>query len=513
MPRELALALAQRIARLARGQSAQVLDLPGDLSQDTARLFEEVNRFLADHELYASLLQDLSRGELDRQGPKSLLAMASSYKALQAHLRHLTWAAGQIAAGDFSQRVDFMGEFSAAFNKMATDLDAAFQRIEEQNLRLTELNTRLGEHVEALTQAKRDLSESEAKLAHIVADAHEAIVLVDRQGCVVHWNPAAERLFGYTAREIMGLAIQEHIAAPTERRFFTERFPELLMLGDDKAGERTEMSAMRRDGSLFPVEVSFSRTELGGAPHGLVIFRDITERWKLEALKREVERMTHHDLKSPLNAVIGLPRLLAEEPGLSDDARESLQLISEAGYDMLNIVNLSLGMYKMETKSYVLTAEPLDLAALAQRVLLEQTPQARAGDKSFELLVDGEPYRPEHRVYAMGEPLLCYSMLGNLVKNALEASPRGGRVRLDLANDGVAITLGVHNQGAVPEAVRDRLFTKYVTSGKTHGTGLGVYSARLMARVQQGDVSFETSDTRGTTFRVTLPSADSAFPL
>src|SRR6185295_20378975 len=101
-----------------------------------------------------------------------------------------------------------------------------------------------------------------------------------------------------------------------------------------------------------------------------------------------------------------------------------------------------------------------------------------------------------------GEELLCYSMLGNLVKNAIEASPEGGEVTLSIDEDASiihsdgtqgALLVAVHNVGEIPDAVKANFFEKYRTAGKTGGTGLGTYSARLMARTQGGDIGVASS--------------------
>jgi signal transduction histidine kinase len=104
----------------------------------------------------------------------------------------------------------------------------------------------------------------------------------------------------------------------------------------------------------------------------------------------------------------------------------------------------------------------------------------------------------------LGEGLLCYSMLSNLVKNALEASPEGGVVTIGLCT-GAQPEVTVHNMGAVPEAIRDRFFEKYATQGKSSGTGLGTYSAQLIARTLGGDIHMRTSEQEGTTVTVRFP--------
>jgi CheY-like chemotaxis protein len=115
------------------------------------------------------------------------------------------------------------------------------------------------------------------------------------------------------------------------------------------------------------------------------------------------------------------------------------------------------------------------------------------------------------RLAVRGEELLCYSIVANLAKNAVEAAPEGSTVTLALSHGSLrgddGRVLRIHNLGAVPEAIRPRFFEKYTTHGKEHGTGLGAYSAWLMARVQGGELQMDTDDDAGTTLTLWLPAA------
>ncbi len=109
--------------------------------------------------------------------------------------------------------------------------------------------------------------------------------------------------------------------------------------------------------------------------------------------------------------------------------------------------------------------------------------------------------------HVTGEEVLLYSMLANLIKNALEASPEGERVTVALdSHDRRLIT--IHNAGAVPPQIRDRFFDKYVTSDKKAGTGLGTYSAQLMAEIQGGTIRMETSEQTGTSLIIEFPQPE-----
>jgi CheY-like chemotaxis protein len=123
---------------------------------------------------------------------------------------------------------------------------------------------------------------------------------------------------------------------------------------------------------------------------------------------------------------------------------------------------------------------------------------------------------PAAPVYAQGEELLCYSTIANLLKNALEASPEGEEVRVTLRRisdgDGDCVALDIHNAGQVPEAAHAQFFQKYNTWGKPGGTGLGAYSARLMARVQRGSLRM-ASGPEGTPLSLRLPLWHAAAPV
>jgi len=208
-------------------------------------------------------------------------------------------------------------------------------------------------------------------------------------------------------------------------------------------------------------------------------------------LKEDVERIMRHDLKSPLGTVIMLPQLLLMDDNLTDAQRDMLGRIEDAGYTLLAMINLSTTLFRMERGSYELAPEDMDLAAVARKVLAGFSETAEMRRIDLRLLVDGR--EKDARVPFRGEELLCHSMLANLVGNALDASPRGGTVCVHMeSSEGVRID--IVNAGDVPTQLRERFFEKYATAGKSRGTGLGTYSARLIARAHGGDIAMACGD-------------------
>jgi class 3 adenylate cyclase len=137
------------IHQMLKGRVPCAVELPPDYPENEVRqLAEYVNTFSAQYGEFSGVLFALSRGELEFELPKGGLQVLQSFKNLHANLRHLTWKTQQIAKGDFSQRIDFMGGFSEAFNSMTQQLKEAFETIERQNRDLAEANRVIQEEKE-----------------------------------------------------------------------------------------------------------------------------------------------------------------------------------------------------------------------------------------------------------------------------------------------------------------------------------------------------------------------------
>jgi signal transduction histidine kinase len=227
-------------------------------------------------------------------------------------------------------------------------------------------------------------------------------------------------------------------------------------------------------------------------------------------LREHVERIAKHDLKAPLSALIGLPRLLLDNYDLPDEAAHMVRLIEQAGQNMLEMLNQSLILYKLETDTYALASEPLDLLELVREVVGRLVGSSLGQMRRVRVSLDGREPRPGERLVFPGDPLLCRPLLQNLLQNALEATPIGGEVCVDVRSGQDSVAVALSNPGEVPEAIRGRMFEKYVTQGKRGGTGLGAYSAALAVRAHGGRVQLDASRPGATTVLVTLPTGQDA---
>ncbi len=353
-------------------------------------------------------------------------------------------------------------------------------------------------YISDITESRRSfeaLRQSEERFRQLVESAPEAI-FVQANGRFAYVNQACVRLYGAEATgQLLGQTIVSRVD-PVHHAQVRERIRQLNDEGHPVPG--MEMRHLRLDGSPVDVEVSAVPLLYGGENGALVFLRDIGERKRVQALREDIERIARHDLKTPLNAVINLPLLLMGDHNLDPEQITSLQMIHEAGLRMLEQIDQSLTLYRIETGSFMLAPQAVDLAALLRQVSGDLNSLTRALGARLRIEAGLKP------VLASGDPLLCRTMISNLLKNAVEASAHGEVVASLLEQDGQAV-LAVHNAVAVPPELRKRFFDKYVSHGKAHGAGLGTYSARLSALAQKGSITLDTDDHSGTTVTVRLP--------
>jgi CheY-like chemotaxis protein len=216
-------------------------------------------------------------------------------------------------------------------------------------------------------------------------------------------------------------------------------------------------------------------------------------------LREDVERMTRLDLKRPLGAILKTPGLLKKSDNLSKRQIALLDKLMAAGYKLLNMINMSLDLYKMEKGTYQVTPVSIDIISIIRDILQDTKNIIYIREINVEIRHNSMPIEKDTAFNIQGEALLVYSMLSNLIKNALEASPKNETITISLEDK--PPTIKIHNQGAVPEAIRSSFFDKYTTHGKKSGNGLGTYSAKLIMKTLDGKISMDTGD-MGTTLCV-----------
>ncbi|VAW37089.1 hypothetical protein MNBD_DELTA03-1418 [hydrothermal vent metagenome] len=414
------------------------------------------------------------------------LCLLVSYKLARGITRpilELAAAANKLAQGDWAQEIrprkdDETGVLAQAFLVMKGRLH---DMIRSRDLEIT---------------ARR---QSEERYRTLFETAPDAISVLDDQGVIVDVNPAALRLYGLGRWEMVGKRTTDFIHPENLEvcQLNFERLKGAAVINVEEeiiiyyGPEREERPVWRKAKSLVDDKGLF---------RGVLAYdRDLRERREANRLREELDRIARHDLKAPLNGIVNIPYLIRKQNNLSAEQLRWLQMIEDSGYKMLELINNSLEIYRMEEGRYNFQPVRVDCVAILRKIGLDLLDQLQSRRVELRLLVNNHPCRKDERFIISGDELLTYSMLANLIKNALEASPVGQAIEVAMrkAENG-RLEIIIHNDGAVPEELRASFFDKYVTWGKRGGSGLGTYSARLMAVTQRGDITMRSSAAQGT---------------
>jgi two-component system sensor histidine kinase/response regulator len=220
-------------------------------------------------------------------------------------------------------------------------------------------------------------------------------------------------------------------------------------------------------------------------------------------LREDVEHITRHDMRGPLAGVIGMLQALVDDDSMSRKQTDQLRLVEETALQVLNMINLSSELFKIETGRFKLNAQPVKVADILRRMV--EMARTVYAEKRLAIVVDTDVPASDMMPIAMGDGMLCYSIFQNLLKNACEAAPPNSRVSVTLNNE-TPIRIIFQNKGVVPLRIRENFFDKFATFGKQSGSGLGTYSAKLLSEAQHGSIALKVSDEENqTTITVTLP--------
>lgn len=353
-------------------------------------------------------------------------------------------------------------------------------------------------------EARAALAESEARFRLVAEKAGEIISLYSGRGRALYVSPSCRRVLGYTEEQMLSLPLAE-LVHPEDRRQLREAL--IRPVFQEKKHAKITVRGRHAGGSWRWMETSLSPVldEAGKVIQTIAVSRDVTDRLELDQLKEHVEQITLHDLKTPLICALSVPRLLRGHGNLNPDQPQILEQLERTSRKMLEMINLSMDLYKLEAGIYTVRPAAVDLLAVIRAGVEELAGLARARKVRVRVLVEGIESGPDTVFPVQAEELLLHSLLQNLLTNALEASPQDSEVCVRLERKAGFARLSLHNPGCVPEPVRGRFFEKYATFGKEFGTGLGTYAAQLIAEVHGGQAGFDTDEETDTTVWVDLP--------
>jgi two-component system sensor kinase FixL len=346
------------------------------------------------------------------------------------------------------------------------------------------------------------LRASEARWRSIVESAVDGIIVIDAQGSIEAFNPAAERLFGYTEREVVGRNVNMLMPSPyhDEHDGYIARY---LTTGVQKIiGIGREVTGLRRNGTTLPVHLSVGEMSVGGERKFTGILHDLSGRIQMEERLREQTALARlgemaaviaHEVKNPLAGVRGAIQVIGGRlPKDSKDAAVVKEIVSRI--DALNELMKDLLLF---ARPPLPRPAPVDIAPLvaATAELLSTDPALK------RVVVDVAGSAPP--IVADAELLKIVFL--NLLVNGAQAMQGTGRVRVTLTADDQACHIAFSDGGpGIPLDVRDKIFTPFFTT-KARGTGLGLATARRIIEAHAGAITIECPADGGTTVTLHLP--------
>jgi len=340
-------------------------------------------------------------------------------------------------------------------------------------------------------------------LQAIFESAVDGIIVIDSQGIVEAFNPGAERLFGYSEKEVLGHNVKMLMPAPyrDEHDQYIARYRET----SEKRiiGIGRQVTGRRKDGTTFPVHLSVGEMRIEGESKFTGILHDLTQRVSLEARLREQAALTRlgemaavvaHEVKNPLTGVRGAIQVIGGRlPAGSKDAAIVKEIIGRI--DALNDLMKDLLLFARPPQPRMAPIDPLLLSKTVSELVREDPAM-----KGVTIDVAGSSMP----VNADGE--LLKIALQNLLLNAAHAMQGQGRIVISVATADGTCRITVNDSGpGIPPEVREKLFTPFFTT-KARGTGLGLSTAKRLLEAHGGSIAVDCPPRGGTTVTLELPT-------
>ena len=346
------------------------------------------------------------------------------------------------------------------------------------------------QHVEIQTQL-RELREKTDEFTQITGSMREGLILLDEHGSILSINAAAQTLFGADAqcvgRDFLTVERSHEISAAIQ-----------AAAGDGHSEVRTE-----RAGRVYQFDIS--RITSDGKLLGTVILAfDITEQEFAERNRREFTANVSHELKTPLQGIIGSAELIENGMVRPDDLPRFVGHIHAEAARLVTLIDDIIRLSQLD-EGDAMPTEPVDLLAVSQEAA--ENLQDAAAARDVTVSVTGQPS------VIPGVRRLIYEVVYNLCDNAIKYNRGGGRVDVTVAADagGSSITVADTGIGIAPEH-QSRVFERFYRVDKSHskasgGTGLGLSIVKHAVQYHHGRIELESTPGTGTTIRVVFPNA------
>lgn len=358
-----------------------------------------------------------------------------------------------------------------------------------------------------LAQRSRDLQRSEARARAIVDNTVDGIITIDQAGTIQSFNPAAERIFGYTADEVIGGNVNVLMPEPyhSHHDAYLLRY---LVTGDARIiGTGREVEGRRKTGACFPMDLAVSEVKIDEQRAFVGVIRDITERKEVERMKNEFVSTVSHELRTPLTSIMGSLGLIkgGATGDLPEKAAHMIEIAHANSDRLVRLINDILDIEKIESGRTEFRSKPVDMAEVVRDAV--EANRGFADQHGVTFAVTGI----KTNLMVKGDQDRLLQVVTNLLSNAAKFSPKGGQVEISAVLESQNVHVSVKDHGAgIPKAFHDQIFSRFSQADSSDtrtkgGTGLGLSICKAIVEHHEGEIWFDSTEGVGTTFHFMIP--------
>ncbi len=372
-------------------------------------------------------------------------------------------------------------------------------------------------------KAERELTESEQKLRKILHNAIDAVITIDERGIVTEWNIQAEAIFGYSAQEAIGKSLTETIIPTKHHKAHDQGMKHFLATGRGPVlNQKIEITAMRKSGEEFPIEMAIIPVESKGRHTFTAFLSDITiqkrvqeemekalnKERELNELKSRFVAMTSHEFRTPLTTIKQNTDLISYqlEDDLPDHFAKYKKYIDRIDSDLNRVTSLMndiLMLGRIESGKIQINKKPVDFIQFIQRQI-NKSSETDLEHRVIDLHVNGVPQE-----VAIDEQLMDH-VVSNLISNALKYSKGKEAPEISLSFnqlDRMSLTFKDHGIG-IPQKDLKGLFGSFYRAtnvSNIQGSGLGLSIVKEFTEMHGGTITVESTENIGSEFIIELP--------
>ncbi|WP_027183820.1 PAS domain-containing protein [Desulfovibrio inopinatus] len=361
--------------------------------------------------------------------------------------------------------------------------------------------------VTPLKRTEQELRMALDELQAVFDNSLVGVVLLKGGRFIERINARGAEIFGFSPEELQGQSVSVVHVSPEHFLEFGEKYVSML---EHQDLFNIEYPLLRRNKTTVWCALSGRAVSSTDLSQGIIwIIDDITERKRHEIMREEIGQLARHSLKSPFGAMISVSDMFLSEENLTKEQLDRIATVQDTALHVFDLANVFLVMAGDGPEHFLIDREPVDIAWLARRVVVNVQRQAVQRQCTLAVYFDGHEMTTDDSLLMLGEKSMLYSMLSNVVKNALHASDPGQAVLISLFQGDCAM-IEVQYENSAPTVICETFLHDDKWFEAQADIDFSLYSMRLTVEAHRGEVDIDTDSATKTIFRIRLPRMQAA---